>query len=155
MTSLVVGIRVIVLSLSIAPYFSRFSTRWKWLLAYFLWTPVYALTIERYAGHPEADVRGYYLGMALPLWITVQLSVLAGTAVSSSVPAGLDLGYIVPLAFIALVRSFLTDTAAKVVAVTAGVIAVVGSVLPFGMGIIVGTLGGVVAGMAVRWKVAT
>lgn len=45
LTSLIVGVRVVILRLSIAPYFERFSTGWKWLLAYFLWTPVYALTV--------------------------------------------------------------------------------------------------------------
>lgn len=151
-TSLVVGVRVVILSLSIAPYFRRFSTAWKWLLAYFLWTPVYALTVERFAAEPSADVRGYYLGMAIPLWVTVQLSVAVGVVFSASVPAGLELRFIVPLAFIALLVNFLTDRAASLTAATGGVLAVLGSGLPLGLGVIVATIAGTVAGVvASEW----
>ena len=152
-TSLVVGVRVVILSLSIAPYFKQFSTGWKWALAYFLWTPVYALTVEHFETEPTADVRGFYLGMAVPLWITVQLSVLAGTVFSASVPSGLELGFIVPLAFIALLMNFLTDFATKVAALVGGTLAVVSSAVPLGLGVVVATLGGVLAGVAVsHWR---
>jgi predicted branched-subunit amino acid permease len=146
-TSLVVGIRVVILSLSIAPYFKRFSTPWKWMLAYFLWTPVYALTVERFSAEPSADVRGYYLGMAVPLWVTVQVSVLAGVAFSASVPPGLELEFIVPLAFIALLMNFLDEPAAKVTALTGGVLAVLGTGLPLGLGVVAATVGGCIAGV--------
>jgi predicted branched-subunit amino acid permease len=148
-TSLVVGIRVVILSLSIGPSFRRFSTGWKWVLAYFLWTPVYALTVERLAVDPEGDVRGYYLGMAVPLWLTVQLSVVLGTEFSASVPAGLQLGFVVPLAFLALLVRFLTDRATKAAAVAAGVLAVLASGTPLGLGVVLATVGGTVAGILV------
>lgn len=146
-TSLVVGVRVVILSLSIAPYFERFSTGWKLALAYFLWTPVYALTVERFADQPTADVRGYYLGLAVPLWVTVQVSVVAGTAFSASVPPGLHLEFIVPLAFIALLERFLTDRTTRLAALVGGVLAVLGDGLPLGLGVVVGTLGGTLAGV--------
>ena len=149
-TALVVGIRVVILSLSIAPYFKGFSTGWKWALAYFLWTPVYALTVEHFTSEPMADVRGFYLGMAIPLWITVHVFVLIGVGFSASVPAGLELNFIVPLAFIALLMNFLKDTATKTAALVGGVVAVVSSGAPLGLGIVVATLGGVVAGMLSR-----
>ena len=148
-TSLVVGIRVVILSLSIAPYFKRFSTGWKVVLAYFLWTPVYALTVERFSGDPAGDVRGYYLGLAVPLWITVQTSVVVGTLFSASVPTELQLEFIVPLAFIALVTRFLTDRATKVTALVGGVLAVLASGMPLGLGIVVATLGGTLGGVLV------
>lgn len=152
-TSLVVGVRVVILSLSIAPYFKRFSTGWKWLLAYFLWTPVYALTVERFSAEPTSDVRGFYLGMAVPLWITVQLSVFVGTVFSARVPPGLELDFIVPLAFIALLMNFITDQATKITALVGGVLAVLGSGIPLGLGVVVATIGGTVAGAVVsRWR---
>ncbi|MFB6141034.1 MAG: AzlC family ABC transporter permease [Halosimplex sp.] len=153
LTSLVVGLRVVILSLSIAPYFDRFPTRWKWLLAYFLWTPVYALTVERFAPDPEADARGFYLGMAAPLWVTVQVAVVAGVFFSARVPAGLELEFIVPLAFVALLRNFVTTRAAKTAALAGGALAIAGAAVPYGLGVVVATVGGTVAGSAVsRWE---
>lgn len=153
-TALVVGVRVVVLSLSIAPYFRRFSAGWKMALAYFLWTPVYALTVERFAAEPAADVRGYYLGLALPLWTTVQAAVVGGVAFSTSVPSGLHLEFIVPLAFIALLRRFVTDRTTVVAAVVGGGLAVPGVRLPLGLGVVVATVGGAAAGvLAARWGV--
>ncbi|WP_435347381.1 AzlC family ABC transporter permease [Haloarchaeobius sp. HRN-SO-5] len=154
-TSLVVGIRVVILSLSIAPYFDRFSTPWKLVLAYFLWTPVYALTVERFVDDPTGDVRGYYLGLAAPLWVTVQLSVVAGTVFSTTVPPGLQLTFIVPLAFIALVVRFLTDRSSKAAAVVGGVVAVLAGGVPLGLGIVVATVGGTVAGVIVERRGGT
>lgn len=148
-TSLVVGVRVVILSLSIAPYFRRFSTGWKLVLAYFLWTPVYALTVERFAADPSADVRGYYLGLAVPLWLTVQLSVAADATFSASVPPGLQLSFIVPLAFIALLVRFVTDRSTKATALAAGAIAVLAAGFPLGLGVVVATVGGTAAGTIV------
>lgn len=156
LTALVVGVRVVILSLSIAPYFRDLSTRWKWGLAYFLWTPVYALTVERFETDPTADVRGYYLGMAVPLWLTVQLFVGVGFAFSANVPPGLDLEFIIPLAFISLLVNFLSDEATTAAAIFGGVVAVVGAGLPFGLGVVAATLCGVLAGVLVsRWRRST
>ena len=148
--SLVVGVRFSMLSLSIAPYFDRLSTRWKWALAYFLWTPTYALSVDRFEAEPATNRAGYYLGLALPLWLTVQVALVAGAGFGTAVPAGWQLRFVVPLAFIALLMRFLSDRAATVAAAVAGVIAVVGAGFPLGTGLVVATVGGTVAGVAAR-----
>jgi predicted branched-subunit amino acid permease len=151
-TSLVVGVRVVVLSLSLGPLFDRFSTRWKWFLAYFLLTPVYALTLERVSVDPDTDVRAFYLGMAVPLWLTMQLFVAAGAAFGTSVPAGLHLGFVVPLAFIALLARLVTDRGTRASALCGGALAVLASGVPLGLGVLVATAGGTLAGAVVhRW----
>lgn len=137
------------LSLSIAPYFARFPTGWKWLLAYFLWTPVYALTLRRLSAEPTSDVRGFYLGMTVPLWITVQGSAAVGAAFSARVPTGPELEFVVPLAFVALLVNFLTDRATEDAALVGGVLAVLAGGVPLGLGVVVATIGGTVAGVLV------
>lgn len=145
--SLVVGARFVMLSLSIAPYFRRLSTSWKWMLAYFLWTPVYALSIERYEAAPTTSRRGYYLGTALPLWIVFQAALIVGVVFGASVPGDLQLGFIVPLAFIALLMRMVSDRPSSVAALVAGVIAVFASALPLNVGIIAAAVGGTLAGV--------
>lgn len=77
-TALVVGARALLYSLSLAPHFTQFSHGWKWVLAYFLCTPVYAVSIERYESRPLASKHGYYLGTAVPFWFTFQFFLIVG-----------------------------------------------------------------------------
>ena len=148
-TALVVGARFTLLSLSMSTYLRRLSARTRWLLAYFLWTPVFALSVERFEAHPETDRRAFYLGTAAPLWLTIQATVLAGVLFGAAVPASLQLGFVVPLAFIALVVRLVKDRPTATAAVAAGAVAVVASVLPLNTGVIVATAAGTVAGVLV------
>ena len=149
-TSLVVGTRTIMYSLSLAPHFSRFSTKRKWILAYFLWTPVYAFSIEKYQSDPSTNKRGYYLGTAIPLWITVQLSLAAGVFLGSGVPSEWQLTFVIPLAFIALVMRFLEDVPTKGAALIGGFLAVGAGGAPFNTGLIIAAIGGTVTGHVLR-----
>lgn len=146
-TSLVVGARSVMYSLSLAPHFSRFSSRWKWLLAYFLWTPVYAFSIERFEADPTTSKRSYYLGTAVPLWLTIQLSVLAGIFFGRGVPDAWQLDFVIPLAFIALLVRFLKDLPTKGAAIAAGVLAVVAGGAPLNLGLIIAAIGGTATGL--------
>jgi predicted branched-subunit amino acid permease len=49
-TGVVVNLRMLMYSASIAPYFQRYRTRWKAVLAYFLTDQAYAVAIARYTG---------------------------------------------------------------------------------------------------------
>lgn len=145
--SLIVAVRFVMLSASLSSYVSRFATRWRWVLAYLLWTPVYALSIERFDAEPMTNRRGFYLGTALPLWGTFQGAVIAGFVFEASVPARWQLRFVVPLAFIALLMRFLTDRPRKLAALVAGALAVVGGGLPLNIGVVVAALGGTTAGV--------
>lgn len=145
--SLVVGSRSLMYSLSLAPHFTRFSTAWKWFLAYFLLTPVYAFSIERYESDPTVSKRGYYLGTAVPLWTSIQLSVVAGVFLGRGVPPGWQLTFVVPLAFIALLVRFLEDVPTKGAALVAGVLAVAAGDVPLNAGLVVAAIGGTGAGL--------
>lgn len=145
--SLVVAVRFVLLSLSIAPYLERLATGWKWLLAYFLWTPTYALSIERFDAEPATSRRAFYLGTAIPLWLTFQAALVAGIAFGTRVPAGWQLEFVVPLAFVALLVRMVDDRATVVAALVGGTLAVLGSALPLNVGIVVAALGGTTAGV--------
>lgn len=144
--SLVVASRSLLYSLSLSPHFTRFSTAWKWLLAYFLWTPVYAFSIERYESNPPSSKRGYYLGTAVPLWTTFQLSMVAGLGFGASVPPAWRLEFVIPLVFIALVMRFVEDRATAGAAMAAGVLVLAAVGLPFNLGLIVAAVGGTAVG---------
>lgn len=146
-TSLVVGVRFMLLSLSISTYLRRLSSTWQWLLAYFLWTPIYALAIERYESDPDIDRRWFYLGCAIPLWFTFQGSLLIGVVFGAAVPDRLQLGFVVPLAFIALLVRLVDDRSSALPAVVAGGLSVGGAALPLNTGIVVATIFGTIVGV--------
>lgn len=148
--SLTVGVRFAMLSLSIAAYFERVSTGWRWFLAYFLWTPTYALSVERFEREPSTSRRGYYLGTAVPLWITFQAAFVVGLVFGGRVPAGWQLGFVVPLAFVALLVRMLDGRSTKGAALVAGVVAVLATTLPLNVGVVVATVTGTLAGVLLR-----
>lgn len=149
-TSLVVGSRSMMYSLSLAPHFTRFSKTWRSFLAYFLWTPVYAFSIEQYESNPSISKHGYYLGTAIPLWITVQLSLIAGVLIGRGGPSELQLTFVIPLAFIALLMRFLEDVPTKGAALAAGILVVVASGVPLNLDLIIATVGGTATGLVLR-----
>ena len=71
LTGVVINLRILMYSASIAPYFQRYRTRWKAVLAYFLTDQAYAVAIARYTddgdgggdedsdGDDEADQRDH------------------------------------------------------------------------------------------------
>lgn len=144
---LIVGVRFMLLSISISPYLERVETRWKWFMAYFLWTPTYALSIERFEADPQTDRRGYFLGAAIPLWLIFQGALVVGLVFGTQVPPRWQLGFVIPLAFIALLMRMLNDRASKVTAVAAGVTAVVASALPLNIGIVISAIVGTATGV--------
>ena len=148
--SLVVAVRFAILSLSLSPYLDRVSTAWKWFLAYFLLTPTYVLSIERFDADPETDRVAYYLGLSLPGWVVLQAAFVLGFQFGALVPAAWQLGFVIPLAFVALLMQFLSARAGRVAALAAGVLAVVGDGLPLGVGLILAIVGGTVAGVVVQ-----
>lgn len=95
-------------------------------MAYFLWTPIYALAIERYEADPENDRRWFYLGWAFPMWITFHATLLIGAGFGPAVPDAPQLELIVPFVFIALLARLVDNRPSVLVAVVAGALAVGG-----------------------------
>jgi 4-azaleucine resistance transporter AzlC len=80
LTVLMVNLRLMLYSASLAPHFKRLPVGWKGLLSYLLTDQAYAATITRFdAGvTEEPDKRWYYLGVALAIWVTFQAATLGG-----------------------------------------------------------------------------
>lgn len=58
----------------------------------------------------------YFLGCGFTLWLTWQLSTAAGLLFGASVPAGWDIDFAVPLAFIALLTLLMRERAGQAAA---------------------------------------
>lgn len=144
LTGLLVGLRYAMYSASLAPYFADLSRRWKWLLAFFLLEMTYALPLARMRREGRAGGRWYYLGVALPLWTLWILTTSVGITVGVRVPAVYDLGFAVPLIFMALLFKTIEDRWTAAAGAVAGVASVAAVGFPFGSGLIAAALVGVI-----------
>ncbi|MFC6786432.1 AzlC family ABC transporter permease [Halobaculum halobium] len=151
LTVVVINLRMLMYSASIAPYFRDLSARVRAGCAYVLTDQAYALALARYAGDREASTRRpyYYLGVALTLWVVWQAGTVVGVVFGAAVPDGWRLGFAVPLVFLALLVPAVSDAPSLAAAVVAAAVAVIGAGLPFNAGLIVGAVVGVVTGIVV------
>ncbi len=153
LTTLVVNLRHMLYSASVAPYIKHLRPRWKWLLAYLLTDEAYTVTILHYqeSDDPQpADKHWFFLGAGLALWSTWQVSTGVGIFVGAQVPASWSLDFTLALTFIALVVPALKDRAGWVAALVGGTVAVLAAGLPFKLGLILAALTGILAGLAVE-----
>ena len=150
LTVLVINLRHVMYSASLAPHFRRQSARWKGLLAYLLVDQVYALSILEFENDEETSRRWYYLGVATPLWLTWQTATVAGIIFGARTPEGWHLEFAVPLVFLAVLVPAVTDRATAAAALVGGSVAVAAAGLPYNLGLIVAAVVGVGAGLAVE-----
>lgn len=155
LTALLINLRMLMYSAHLAPHFQHLPLRWRASMAYLLTDQAYALTVPRVMAKASPQYNHwFYLGVALPLWAVWQLSTAFGYWAGTAMPASWELGFIVPLIFLALLVLSITSRPALVAAGVAGSVAVIGRGLPAGLGLTLGALAGIAAGvMAERgWR---
>jgi len=153
LTTLVVNLRHMLYSASVAPYTRPLRPLWKWLLAYLLTDEAYAVTIVHY--HQDLDPahkHWYFLGAGLTLWASWQASTAVGVFLRTrvEVPPNWGLDFTLAVTFIALVVPALRDRASVAAALSAGVVAVLAAGLPYRLGLMLAALTGIAVGMALE-----
>lgn len=164
-TAVIVNLRHLLYSASIAPYTRHLNRSWKVVLAYLLTDEAYAVAITHYrvgeagasgstAGATEAHAyrHWYFLGAGLALWSSWQVSTAVGVFLGANVPSSWSLDFTLPLTFIALIVPTLRDRPGVAAALTAGLVAILAVPLPLKSGIIVATLAGLVAGVTLETR---
>lgn len=159
LSTLVVNLRFVMYSASLAPHFERLPARWKGLLAYLVNDASYALAVPRFeeydrgAGkdddrYERANRKGrYFLGAGASLVVVWMLSNAAGVFLGARVPNGWPIDFVIPLALLALLFPAITDRASVAAALSAGVVAVLGASLPLNLGLVGAALVGVLVGL--------
>lgn len=166
LTVAVINLRFVMYSASLAPHFGEPPARWKALLSYLLTDQAYAVAVTRFAARNEAAAQGsdepgkpeenggakgrigYYLGAALALWVVWQVGTVSGVILGARVPEALALDFAVPLVFLALLFSAVTDRASAAAALGAGAVALLGAGLPLNLGLVAAIIAGVLLGMS-------
>lgn len=153
-TALAVNLRFAMLSASIASYFRRLPTAWRWLVGALLVDVLYALSVTRFERESDVDRRWYYLGAGVVLWLGWQGGTVLGIALGTGIPGNVPFEFVVPLIFIGLLVPALEDASTLLAAAVGGTVAVAGANLPLNAGLLVAAICGVLAGFLTDRRVA-
>lgn len=153
-TALVINLRFLMYSASLAPHLGQLPRHRKWPMAYMLSDQSFALcTLKMGSGGLGQYAYPYYAGTAITMFFGWNLSVLAGMYLGASIPEDWSLGFAIPLSFLALLIPGVRNAATLGAALTGGVLAVLAANLPYNLGLLTGALGGIIAGLAIEsWQ---
>jgi predicted branched-subunit amino acid permease len=151
-----INLRLLLYSASLAPHLAHERLSRRALAAYLLTDQAYAVSITRWDAE-TTDPPGrfsYFAGAGLALWVSWQLSTLAGALAGNVLPDDVPLDFAVPLVFLVLLMPTLTTRPAVIAAIAGGTAAVLADQLGVGsLSILAGALAGITAGAAAdaRW----
>ncbi|CUS01938.1 AzlC family protein [Candidatus Promineifilum breve] len=154
-TTLIVNLRHLLYSASLAPHVRALPLRWKMLLAYLLTDEAYAVTIIHYteSDSPPATRHWFFLGAGLALWSVWQTSTALGIILGAAIPASWSLDFALALTFTGIVVPTLRDRPHVGAALSAGLVAVLAAAWPFKLGLMAAALTGIVVGVVLEgWQ---
>jgi len=149
LTALLINLRMVMYSASLAPHLGHLPMRWKAPLAYILTDQAYAISITRFTyGRSHGAKHWFYLGAALPLWILWQISTALGVWLGTAVPPAWQVGFALPLVFLVLLVPVIRDRPSVIAALTGGGVALAAHGAPYHLGLSIGAFAGVASGVA-------
>jgi 4-azaleucine resistance transporter AzlC len=147
LTIVVVNLRHMLYSASLAPYLRNLSLKWKVLLSYLLTDEAYAPSIIKYEKEGITPSSHWFVfGAGFSLWFNWQVSTALGIFLGAAIPKSWPLDFALPLTFIAMVMPMLKNRPMIVAALSAGTVALLAYSLPYKLGLILAALTGVVVG---------
>lgn len=150
-TALVINLRFLMYSASLGPQFSCLPRRRGWALAYLLSDQAFALwALKSGDDGPGVFPFHYFTGTAVVMWFGWTFAVLAGVLLGTGIPESWSLGFAIPLSFLALLVPSIRNPATFGAALAGGLIAVLAVELPFNLGLLLGAVGGVTAGVLIE-----
>jgi 4-azaleucine resistance transporter AzlC len=157
LTASIINLRHTLYSASVQPYLRHLRPMWRWLLAYLLTDEAYAVTIMHYSQYSvedahRANTHWFFLGAGLALWSTWQISTAVGIFLGAQLPSRWPLDFAIALTFIALLVPNIQDRASLAAALAGGTAAILSFAMPLKLGLVVGALVGIAAGMWVEAK---
>jgi predicted branched-subunit amino acid permease len=147
-TALMINLRMLVYSASLAPYFADHGRGERLGAAYLLTDQAYAVSVARYReGLAPRQRLAYYLGAGLTLWIVWQIATIGGALTGDLIPDDVPLEFAIPLVFLSLLIPVLSDRPAWVAAAVGAAASVVTAAagLPE-VAVIVGSVSGIAVG---------
>ncbi|GIG53881.1 AzlC family ABC transporter permease [Demequina activiva] len=150
LTALVINARLALYSAALAPVFSAFPRRWQLGLAYLMTDQSAAVSVLRADQWPDPVRRRWFiLGVSGPFVLVWILGTAAGVVLGPVIPDAWQIGFIVPLMFIAVMVPALTTWPAVAAAAISTAVVLILKDLPYGLNVLVGALAGIGLGALV------
>ncbi len=154
LTGVVINLRMLMYSASIAPHFTDYGKQTRAYLAYFLTDHVYAMSIAEYTNEAKSrNKRMYYLGLGVSIWVVWVATTAIGYLLGAGIPEELNLMFAVPLVFLAILVPAIDDAPQVVTALVSGVFAIAAAFavaefgLPQGLDLLIAAAIGIIAGV--------
>ena len=148
-TAVIINARHLMYSADMGRYTVEAPLGRKAVMAYVLTDQAYLVTSHRFPDPASAEgFTSFYFGSAVTLWLTWQVATTAGILLGTAVPSSWSLEFAIPLTFLALLILAIKDKPGLVAAAVGGIIALAAVGLPYHLGLLLGALSGIVAGVA-------
>ncbi len=147
LTGLIINLRLVMYSASIAPYLKEASPWKKLLISFILTDQAYAVSLMEFNRPGSTSHRvSYYLGAAVTVIVIWMIGVVAGICLGNAIPPSWSFDFAIPLTFLLLLIAVLKDKPSLLAAGTSGFIAVGAGQVPYNLNIILGAAAGILAG---------
>ncbi|SAL36162.1 AzlC family protein [Caballeronia humi] len=150
-TTLIVNLRHILYSATLAPYVSHLPARWRWTLGALMTDEVFAVAYAHYQKRPPGETGPYYFfGSGLAMYLNWQLWTVLGLVFGSAFPGlqSLGLDFAMVATFIAIVVPQLVALRFVAASLAAGVLSFAWQGWPYKLGLLAAVLVGVAVGTA-------
>jgi len=150
-TAILINARVALYSAALAPIWAPFPLRWRLGLSYIMTDQSAIVSLQNADAYPDPVRRRWFtVGAALPFVLVWILGTAAGIILGPVIPASWQIGFIVPLMFIAVLVPGLKRPAEFVTIAVAGAVVLTCRGLPFGLNVLFGIIAGMAAGAVVE-----
>lgn len=153
LTALVINARLALYSAALAPVFSAFPLRWRLGLAYLMTDQSAAVSVLKADSWPDPVRRRWFiLGVSGPFVMVWILGTAAGVVLGPVIPESWQIGFIVPLMFIAVLVPALTTWPAVAAAGISIAVVLALKDVSYGLNVLIGALVGIGLGAMVPDK---
>jgi predicted branched-subunit amino acid permease len=145
--ALVINLRLVLYSATMAPHWKDTPRWWRALAAYLLVDPSLAVGLDGYRRATGRRGHLYYLGGAALLWVVWLTAIGVGATAGTHLPAALRLELVIPLFLAGEVAARLGERATRRAVVAAVVVAVGAASAPLHAGVVLAIAAGIGTGM--------
>ena len=148
--ALIINIRLIFYSATMARYWRNTPWWWRLVAAYLLVDPSVAVGLDGYGRLDRDRAHTYYLGGAALLWVCWLAAIGAGATAGAVLPAWLHLEFVMPLFLIGEAVPKLARPAQRRAIFAAAAVALLALSAPLQLGIALAIAAGIAAGLTAR-----
>ena len=135
-------------SLSMLEFLKSLPLKWRIILGYLLTDEAYAVSIRKFMNEPlNRFLHFHLLGTGITLFLSWQISTLTGVLLGGGLPQFLNLQFIIPLTFIAIITPMVKSFSTLLVVLGSGISALIFKNLQMDFWIILSACVGIILGI--------